>query len=98
MDKLSDLIQKRLNQHKIGDSALASEIVFKANQYISIWLKCEVDEVRAYKFQNGILHINVFNSVWSQEAWGISEKLLSKLKSDFSENFVKKIVIKCLTL
>ena len=51
------IINKRLNQHQIAQSARASEIVFKANQHINKWLKCETDEARAMTLKDGVLWV-----------------------------------------
>lgn len=91
MDKLGKIIEKRLNQHKIGDSARASEVLHNANQFLSKKLQCNDNEVRAVKIKNGILTIGVLNSIWGQEVWGIISLLLKKLQNDFGETYVKKI-------
>ncbi|MBU0727213.1 DUF721 domain-containing protein [Patescibacteria group bacterium] len=98
MDKLIDIIGKRLNKHKIGESAHASEVVFKANEYLYKWLKCETEDVRAAKLVNGFLTVNVGNAVWGQEMWNVHSTLLKKLQNDFGKKSVGKIIIKSLTI
>lgn len=98
MDKISNIVGKRLNQHQIGDSARASEVVFKANQHLSVWLKCEKEEVNAIKIVNGILTVGVGNATWGQEVYGVNRKLLRKLQEEFGEKYIQKVVTKSLTL
>lgn len=98
MERIGTLITKRLSQHKLGESAQASEVVYKANQLLNCWLKAEADEVRATQLKNGTLYISVGNSVWNQEVWGLRLKLLREMQSEFGKNTVLKIITKALTL
>ena len=54
MQELSELIKKRLNQHKLGTSSQASEVIFKANQYLRGWLSSTSVEVNATTLKNGL--------------------------------------------
>lgn len=92
MDQIGNIINKRLNQHKIGDSARASEILYKANQYLSQWLKCEAEDVRAVTLKDGVLSIKVGSAVWGQETWGVKTNLLKKIQDEYGKDSVKKIV------
>ncbi len=98
MEQIGQIINKRLNQHQIGDSARASEVIFKANQYLSTWLKCEKEDVKAVLLKEGILHIGSASAVWSQETRNISDPLLKKLQDEYGKTYVKKILIKSLTI
>jgi predicted nucleic acid-binding Zn ribbon protein len=97
VEQLGQIINKRLNQHQIGESARASEVVFKANQYLSSWLKCEHDEVRAMSLNNGALHIGSGSAVWSQETRNISDPLLKKLQDEYGKTYITKIRIRSIT-
>ncbi|MBU0578081.1 DUF721 domain-containing protein [Patescibacteria group bacterium] len=94
MEKISNIVGKRLNQHKIGDSARASEAIFKANQYLSQWLKCEYEDARAYKLKDGILWVGTGNATWSQEVWSVSNSLLKKMQEEYGKDYIKKICIR----
>ena len=98
MDKIGNIIGKRLNQHKIGDAARASEVIHMANQYLSRELKCESNDARAFQIKGGILWIKVNGSSWNQEVWSRSFPLLKKIQKEYGENFVKKIRTKSLTI
>ena len=94
MDKIGEIIGKRLNQHKIGESARASEVIYKANQFLVKTLKCEAEDARATSLKDGILWIGTGNAVWSQETQGIANPLLKKLQGEYGETYVKKIRIR----
>ncbi len=98
MEKIGNIIGKRLNQHKLGESASASEVIYKANEYLSKTLKCEAEDVRATTLKNGILWVKVGNAGWAQETWGVTAPLLKKLHNEYGKNCVKKIRTKSLTL
>ena len=98
MEKLGMLVNKRMNQHKLGESARASELVNRANQLLSKWLKSEEHEVRAVSVKHGILSVNVGNSVWSQEVWGVKQKLLREIQSEYGKEKLNKIITKTLTI
>jgi len=98
MEKIGILINKRMNQHKLGESARASQLVHRANQLLSKWLKTEDHEVRAVTVKNGVLSINVNSSVWSQEVWGVKQKLLREIQSEYGKEKLNKIVTKTLTI
>ncbi len=98
MDKIGNIIGKRLNQHKLGESARASEVINKANQYLSKTLKCEAEDARATTLKDGILWIKVGSATWGQEVWGTTAPLLKKLHGEYGKNSVKKIRTKSLTL
>ena len=80
MEKIGNLITRRLNQHKLGDSARASEAVYKANQYLGQWLRCDPGDVRAYQLKQGTLWIRTRNAAWGQETWAVTKPLLKKLQ------------------
>jgi len=94
MDRIGDIIGKRLNHHQISDSARASEVVHKANQYLSQWLKCETGDARVTSLKDGILWVGTGNSAWSQETQGITSPLLKKLQDEYGKTYVKKIRIR----
>ena len=97
MEKFSHLINIRLNQHKLGESARASEVVHKANQYLSKALCSEENEVRALKLERGVLWVGVLNSIWSQEVFSSIPSLLKLLQGAYGQTMVQKIRIKSLT-
>ena len=92
MDKIGNLIKVRLNQHKLGESAQASNIIHKANVYLGKLLNCSTQDVKAYRLSNGILSVRVDNAVWGQEVWGVSSKLLKELQKEYGKNLIKKIL------
>jgi hypothetical protein len=97
MQELSELIKKRLNQHKLGTSSQASEVIFKANQYLKGWLSSTPAEVNATVLKNGVLWVEVGHSSWGQEVWGISSLLLKRLQEEYGESMIHKICTKGLT-
>jgi hypothetical protein len=98
MEKAGNIIQRRLNHHQISESARAAEVVFKANQYLSTWLKCETEDARATSLKEGILWISTGSAVWSQEAHGVASPLLKKLQSEYGEMYVKKVRIRSVAM
>ena len=97
MDKLSDIVGKRLNHHNIGETARASEVVFKANQYLAKTLKCEKEDAKVTSLKDGILWIGTGSAVWSQETQGVTSPLLKKLQDEYGETYVKKVMIRSIT-
>lgn len=97
MEKLGDLIKMRLPKHHLGQSAQAAEVIFYANELLKEFLNSG-EAVKAYRLERGNLFVSTENSVWSQELWGVREKVLAKLKERFGEKAVLKIVVKCLTI
>lgn len=98
MEKLSDLIKKRLPKHNLGTAAKSAEVLFVANKLLEDLLNSPDRSVKAYRLESGNLFIAAENSVWTQELWGIRDKVIKKLQERFGKSFVKKIVIKCLTI
>ena len=98
MDQLGDLLKKRLNQHKLEGPAQASQILYQSAEYLKKWLSCDESEVRVATLEEGVLWIEVVHSVWSQEVWGVKERLLAKLQSEYGEKIIGKICIKSLTI
>jgi len=94
MEKIGDIIGKRLNHHQIANSARAAEVVFKANQFLAKTLKCETEDVRANSLKDGILWVGTANAAWSQETQGITSPLLKKLQDEYGKTYVKKIRIR----
>src|SRR5688500_3821210 len=93
MQKLTDLIEKRLNQHKLGDSAKASHIIHLANRFLYEKFKMGASEIRALVVKEGTLSIGTVSSVWSQEIWSYQETLLKKIRQECGEKSVVKILI-----
>lgn len=97
MDKIGAIITKRLNQHKLGDTARASEILHKANVSLQKRLQCSDDEVRAFRLKDGILYVGTVGSVWSQEVFHQQEGLMEEIRKEHGQKSVLRIVIKGLT-
>lgn len=97
MDKIGIIVNKRLNQHKLGDTARASEILHKANESLQKKLQCSDDEVRAFRLKDGILYIGTVGSVWSQEVFHQKEGLMEEIRKQHGPKSVIRIVIKSLT-
>lgn len=91
MEKIGNIVGKRLNQHKLGESSRASEVINRANQYLSKTLKCESDDVRATTLKDGILWVRVSSAVWGQETWGVVSPLLKQLQGEYGNSIVKRI-------
>lgn len=91
MQKLTDLIGKRLNQHKLGESAKAAEVIFAANQLIQGYFDVEPSEIEAIQLKNGVLLVRVASAVWNQEFWGYQEFLLADLRERFGSKLVQSI-------
>ncbi len=90
MQKIGTLTIKRLNQHKLGDSARASLVLHMANQFLE--KQFEPTEMKAISLKNGNLRIATAGAVWNQELWGLKEELLGHLKAEFGEKMVSKIL------
>ncbi len=97
MDKLGQIVKKRLNQHKLGDSARASEILHLANLSLQKKLDCSDDEVRAFRLKDGALYVGTAGSVWSQEVFHQREELMDEIRQKHGQKAVSRIVIKGLT-
>jgi len=97
MDKLGEIINKRLNQHKLGDTARASEILHNANKSLQNRLQCSDDEVRAFRLKDGILYVGTVGSAWSQEVFHQQEGLMKEIREEHGPKSVLRIVIKGLT-
>lgn len=97
MDKIGDIVGKRLNQHKLGDTARASEILHKANRSLHEKLQCSDEEVKAFRLKDGILYIGAVGSAWSQEIFHQREQLLDEIRREHGDKAVIRIVIKGLT-
>lgn len=93
MDKLNDLISKRLSQHKLGDSAKASLILHTANILISQKFKTDQAEIKALRLKEGVLTIGTVSSVWSQELWGYNEELMKEIQKEHGPKSIIKIMI-----
>ena len=96
MDKIGVVINKRLNQHKLGDTARASEILLKANKLLQQKLSCADDEVRAFRLKEGVLYVGTVGSAWSQEVFHQQEGLIKEIREEHGQKSVSKIVIKSL--
>ncbi len=94
MDKIGNLVNKRLNQHHLGESARASAVVHRANSLITQKLNDAEEDVRAFRLKDGVLWINTTSAVWSQEVWGIQENLKDDIQKEFGKTVVSRIVIK----
>ena len=97
MDKIGDLIGKRLNQHNLGEAARASLVVNKANAFLWNKFPDSEDEVMAFRLKDGVLYIGTAGAAWSQEIHGLREKLMDDIHQEYGKNSVIKVVIKGLT-
>ncbi len=98
MDKLSDVIKKRLNHHSLEPAAKAAMVVDAANELLqSYWAEAKT-EVRATKVEKGTLTIEVSHATWGSEVQMHSDKLLKALQSQYGDKMVQKIRIKTLTI
>ena len=97
MDPLSHLLQKRLNQHKLGESAQASHILFRANEKLSDLLPESKGCLKAVSLSQGVLWVECSAALWSQELWGVSSKLLESLHSEYGSQAPRKVRAKSLT-
>ena len=91
-------MKSRLPAHNLGAAARSAEVLFAANEFLDDILNSPEGAVKAYRLESGNLFIAAENSAWTQELWGVKGKLLAGLHQRFDKNFVKKIVIKCLTI
>ena len=97
MDRIGTIITKRLNQHKLGESAKASEILLKANDCLQKKLQCSDDEVRAFRLKDGVLYVGTVGSAWSQEVFHQQQGLMKEIRKEHGQKSVLRIVIKSLT-
>jgi len=93
MLSLGKIIEKRLNQHKLGDSARASQVINLANNFLEEHFKNCSDDLRALTLKDGVLKIGSRSSVLSQELWHHQEVLLQKIRSSYGVKVVNKILI-----
>jgi hypothetical protein len=97
MDKIGHLINKRLNQHKLGESAQASAILHFVNQELIGKLKADPNEMRALTLEKGVLWVGISHSAWGQELRGIQSHLLREIEKEYGAKKVLKIRTKGLT-
>lgn len=97
MDKIDVIIKKRLNQHKLGHSAKAAEILHQANESLQSKLQCSDDEVRAFRLKDGVLYVGTAASAWSQEVFHKREELMQEISQAHGPKAVVRMVIKGLT-
>jgi len=97
MDKIGDIIGKRLNQHKLGESARASAVLHKANAFLQGKLQCSDDEVNAFRLKDGVLYIGTAGSAWSQEVFHRQEELKNEVRGELGQKAILRVVIKGLT-
>ncbi|MBN1258737.1 hypothetical protein JXA05_03185 [Candidatus Peregrinibacteria bacterium] len=97
MEKIGNIVVRELNRHQIGHSAIAAEIVCKANRFLAKSLPRSTEEARALSLKDGILTIGTGSAAMGQEIWAASEPLLKKLQSEFGPKILFKIRIKSLT-
>jgi len=93
MDKLINIVDKRLNQHRLGDSASASQIIFRVNQLLTDKFGSTEAEVKALTLKDGTLKIGTVSSVWSQELWAYQEPLIQLIQKEYGPKSVIKILI-----
>ena len=98
MESLEDLIKTRLSHHNLSVSAKSAEVVYFANQLLANELESQEGNVKAFKFNGGILYVSVKNASLGQEVWGVQESVLQGLQKRFGEKVIKKIRIKSLTI
>lgn len=97
MDKIGDIIGKRMNQHNLGESARASAVIHKANVFLQGRLQCTEDEVNVFRLKDGVLYVGTVGSVWSQEVFHRQEELMEEMQKEHGPKTVLKVVIKSLT-
>jgi len=97
MDQLGDLITKRLNQHKLGESASAARVIHHANLFLRRRFPDSEEEVRALRLKDGILTVGVSGAVWNQELWACQAEMLSEIGKECGPKAAIKISIKGLT-
>jgi len=91
MKKLINLIDKRLNQHKLGGAARAAEVIHAANQLLHAHFEVENSDISATQLKKGVLLIQVSSAVWSQELWGYQESLVSELQKRFGPRSIQSV-------
>jgi len=97
MDKIGDIVGKRLNQYKLGESARAAQIVMRANELFQGQLGCSEEEVRAFRLKDGVLYVGTVGSVWSQEVFQRQTGVMDEIRREHGSKSVLRIVIKSLT-
>ena len=97
MDKIGDIIGRRMNQHNLGESVRASAVIHKANTFLQGRLQCTEDEVNAFRLKDGVLYIGTVGSVWSQEVFHHQEELKEEMQKEHGPKAVLRVVIKSLT-
>lgn len=94
MEKLGDIVKKRLHQHRLGESSQASSVLFDAQKWLAGHFEKDPRAVRPIKLQNAVLWLSVAHAGWAQEAHSVSRNLLSSLQSRYGATRVRKILIK----
>jgi hypothetical protein len=96
MDKLGDLIGRRMGDHHLGAAAKASEVLLFANQLLQESGILPRD-AKAMTFKQGTLLIGVRNSLWAQEVRGLTLELAQKLQKKAGLMAPLKVRTKSLT-
>lgn len=97
MDKINLIIKKRLNQHKLGDSAKAAQVLGQVNNLLHDELKCSDREIKALRLKDGTLYIGTAGAGWSQEVFLRREQLIEDVCKRHGAKTATKIIIKSLT-
>lgn len=97
MDKIGDIIGKRLNQHRLGESARAALILKGVNSFLQNRLRCSESEVNAFRVKDGTLYIGTYGAAWSQEVFLRQEELVSQVRREYGPKSVLRVIIKSLT-
>jgi len=97
MDKIGDIIGKRLNQHNLGESARAATVLHQANAFLQAKLQCTETEVHAFRIKDGVLYIGTAGAAWSQEVFLRQEELMDEVRGELGQKVIVRIVLKGLT-
>ncbi|PIZ73495.1 hypothetical protein COY07_01980 [Candidatus Peregrinibacteria bacterium CG_4_10_14_0_2_um_filter_43_11] len=97
MERLIDIAKKRLNQHRLGESAQAADVLFAAAAFLKNRFSIETDSVRPVQLSNTILWLSVKHAGWAQEVHGIADELLTQLQSRYGKKIITGIRTKYLT-
>jgi len=98
MDKLKDLMARRLSAHKLSSEASASQVVSYADDFLKKTLNLTSSDIKVLYLKNAILWIGVSHPILGQEILGVLDPLLSDLQKKYGQKMIQKIRTKSLTI
>ncbi len=94
MDSLKSLLGTTFHRHKVKKQAEAGLLVEFVNKlFVEFWGAVIKEKIKAVSFRSGNLKIRVANSILAQEVKFKTKVILTRIKEDFGDDFMVKLVI-----